>query len=191
MKGKMKQFITALVLVLGFTQMSFAKEVAGVQIPDSIKAGDSQLALNGAGIRTKLFMDIYVGGLYLQKSANDANAIIVADEPMALKLHMVSGLITSDKMTSATTEGFENATNGKVKSIQTEINAFMDVFKEEIQENDIFDIVYLPGTGVEVYKNGKLKDTIKSNMEFKKALFGIWLSENPAHEGLKESMLGS
>ena len=187
----MKQLITALVLVLGFTQMSFAKEVAGIQIPDSIKAGEAQLALNGAGIRTKLFMDIYVGGLYLQKAANDANAIIVADEPMALKLHMVSGLITSDKMTSATTEGFENATNGNVKPIQTEINAFMDVFKEEIQENDIFDIVYLPGTGVEVYKNGKLKDTIKSNMEFKKALFGIWLSEEPAHEGLKESMLGS
>jgi len=191
MKGKMKQLITAMVLVLGFTQMSFAKEVAGIQIPDSIKAGEAQLALNGAGIRTKLFMDIYVGGLYLQKTANDANAIIVADEPMALKLHMVSGLITSDKMTSATTEGFENATNGNVKPIQTEINAFMDVFKEEIQENDIFDIVYLPGTGVEVYKNGKLKDTIKSNMEFKKALFGIWLSEEPAHEGLKESMLGS
>jgi hypothetical protein len=191
MKAKMKHFITALVLVLGFTQMSFAKEIAGVQIPDSIKAGSSELALNGAGIRTKFFMDIYVGGLYLQNSASDANAIIAADEPMALKLHMVSGLITSEKMINATTEGFENATNGKVESIQTEINSFMAVFKEEIQENDIFDIIYLPGTGVEVYKNGKLKDTIGSNMEFKKALFGIWLSENPAHEGLKESMLGS
>ncbi|MCP5206370.1 MAG: chalcone isomerase family protein [Hahellaceae bacterium] len=186
---KMKQVISALILSVMFSPLSFAKEVAGVKIEDSLNAAGTQLNLNGAGIRTKWFMDIYVGGLYLPTSDKDAAKIIAADEPQAIKLHMVSGLVTSDKMVAATMEGFENATNNNVASIQDEVDAFMGVFKEQISENDQFDLVYVPGKGVEVYKNAELKDTI-GDLSFKKALFGIWLSDKPAQEDLKKSMLG-
>ena len=53
----------------------------------------------------------------------------------------------------------------------------------------MFDLVYLPGEGVRVLKNGEQKDTV-GGLEFKKALFGIWLSDKPAQEDLKEKMLG-
>ena len=39
------------------------------------------------------------------------------------------------------------------------------------------------------YKNDKELGTIEG-MEFKKALFGIWLSNRPADDDLKEAMLG-
>ena len=61
--------------------------------------------------------------------------------------------------------------------------------KSPIAEGDVFDIVYVPGTGVESYKNGKLQSTIKG-LDFKKALFGIWLSKKPADVNLKKAMLG-
>lgn len=185
----MKQVISALVLSALFAAPSFAKEVAGVQIDDSISAAGKQLSLNGAGIRTKWFMDIYVGGLYLPANNADAAKIIESDEPQAIKLHMVSGLVTSEKMVKATMEGFENATGDNVAAIQDEVDAFMGVFEEQISENDQFDLVYVPGKGVEVYKNAELKDTI-GDLKFKKALFGIWLSDKPAQEDLKSSMLG-
>jgi hypothetical protein len=65
------------------------------------------------------------------------------------------------------------------------------VFKNGIQKNDVFDLVYIPGTGLEASKNGTLLETI-SGLEFKKALFGIWLCEKPSHKcpGLKSGMLG-
>ncbi|PIE43798.1 MAG: chalcone isomerase [Gammaproteobacteria bacterium] len=186
----MKRIITALVFTLVVVPFSYAKDIAGVEIDDSISAAGTGLQLNGAGIRTKWFMDIYVGALYLPNNSADAVAIISADEPQAIKLHMVSGLITSDKMVKATTEGFVNATGGKVAPIQDDVDAFMDVFKsEEIKENDVFDLVYLPGKGVEIYKNGQLQDTI-GGLAFKKALFGIWLSDKPVQKKLKASMLG-
>jgi hypothetical protein len=38
--------------------------------------------LNGGGLREKYgFMDLYVGGLYINKSSSDADKIILADEP--------------------------------------------------------------------------------------------------------------
>lgn len=186
----MKHIISALVLTLGMSSLASAKEVAGVQIPDSFKIDNAELALNGAGIRTKLFMDIYVGGLYLTNASDNADEIIAADSPMAIKLHIVSGLLTSEKMKKATMEGFENATDGNIDDIKPEIDQFIAVFDKEIVENDVFDIVYAPGKGVQIYSNGTLAATIQGGMEFKQALFGIWLSDKPAHEGLKSEMLG-
>ena len=166
-----------------------ALTVEGVDVPDTYAADSTELTLNGAGTRSKWFMDLYVGGLYTQQKGSDAQAIINADEPQAITLHIISGLITSDKMTSATLEGFENATGGDLSAIQSDVDAFLDVFSEEIKEGDVFDLVYLPAEGVRVLKNGEARATI-GGLSFKKALFGIWLSDEPAQEDLKEKMLG-
>ncbi|AZZ93615.1 chalcone isomerase [Hahella sp. KA22] len=187
----MKQLISALVLLLVLSPSSQAAKVAGVDIPDTLSAAGSELKLNGAGVRSKWFIDVYVGGLYLPQANKDASSIVKADEPMAIKLHMVSGMVTSEKMQKATTEGFENATNGNTAPIKANIDKFIGVFDEEIQENDEFDLVYLPGKGVEVYKNDALAATIDGGVAFKEALFGIWLSDKPAQEDLKKAMLGA
>lgn len=134
-------------------------------------------------------MDMYAGALYLDSKKSDAKVILNEDAPKAIKLHIVSKLITSDKMVEAVNEGFENATNGKTSPISSEIKQFRSFFDEEITKDDIFDIVYIPSKGVIVYKNGTSLGTIKGK-DFQKALFGIWLSENPADKDLKMAMLG-
>lgn len=161
-----------------------------VTLPATMKAGDGTVLLNGGGVRKKLFFKLYVGGLYLSSKSSDANAIINADEAMAVKLQITSGMISSENMSEAITEGFENSTNGNTAPLKSKIDAFVNTFKKsEIVEGNVFDIVYVPGVGVESYKNGKLEGTIEG-MDFKKALFGIWLSNKPADEDLKAAMLG-
>jgi hypothetical protein len=183
---------TIVALLVSFFCVSFAQAatVAGVEIPDSLNASGKDLSLNGAGIRTKWMMDIYVGGLYLAEASQDGAAVVKADAPMAIKLHIVSGMLTSEKMKTATSEGFVNSTGGNTAPVQASIDKFMALFNEEIAENDVFDLVYEPGKGVAVYKNEELVDTIDGGMAFKEALFGIWLSDKPAQEDLKAKMLG-
>lgn len=166
-----------------------ALEVDGVEVPETYSAMGTELKLNGAGTRSKWFMDLYVGGLYVPSTVNDGQAIINADEPQAITLHIISGMITSDKMKDATMEGFEKATGGDLSGIQAEVDAFLEVFSEEIVDGDVFDLVHLPGEGTRVLKNGEERATIEG-LAFKKALFGIWLSDQPAQEDLKEKMLG-
>jgi hypothetical protein len=166
-----------------------AKQVADVEIPDQMKAAGGDLVLNGAGIRDKMFIDLYVAGLYLQAPSASAEQVVSEDKPMALRLHIISGLITAEKMVNATNEGFELATGGNTAAIKAEIDQFINVFREEIKEGDIFDLVYVPGQGVNVTKNGVDKGIVKGT-EFKKAMFGIWLSDNPVHDGLKAELLG-
>ena len=182
------------VLMLLFAMVTIASapaqtKVAGVSVPNTVNYDGVNLTLNGAGVREKYWMDMYAGALYLDKKNADANGIVNGNQPMAIKLHIVSKLISSDKMIDAVTEGFENSTSGKTSKISSEIAQFIGYFSEEIKQNDIFDMVYLPKDGVKVYKNNKLLGTIKG-ADFKRALFGIWLSNNPADKNLKQSMLG-
>ena len=189
MNKALSTLISGWVLSAALSTPAMALTVEGVDVPDTYTAQQSELTLNGAGTRSKWFMDLYVGGLYTPQKASDATAVINADEPQAITLHIISGLITSEKMTSATLEGFESATGGNLAPIQSDVNAFLDVFSEEIKEGDVFDLVYLPGEGVRVLKNGDARATV-GDLEFKKALFGIWLSDEPAQEDLKQKMLG-
>ncbi|MCF8278212.1 MAG: chalcone isomerase family protein [Flavobacteriales bacterium] len=186
----MKYFLTALLAVSMALPTQAQLSINGVTLPASIKAGSVNVNLNGGGIRKKVFFKLYVGGLYLSDKSSDASAIVNADKPMAVKLQITSGMISSENMSEAILEGFENSTGGKTEPLKAKITEFVNTFKkEEIVEGNVFDIVYVPGKGVESYKNGKLQGTVEG-LDFKKALFGIWLGAKPADEDLKTAMLG-
>ena len=48
------------------------------RLEDRIKVGGTELVLNGAGIRTKIFFKVYVGALYVVQPTHEANAVIMA-----------------------------------------------------------------------------------------------------------------
>ena len=184
-----KHFAAILLAVLVMATLGNAEEIGGINMPEFLGAGQTKLILNGAGVREKFFMDLYVAGLYLEEKSGDPKMIIEANKPMAIRLHIISSMITSKKMEKATREGFENATGGNIEPIKVQIERFISVFRDKIEEDDIFDLIYVPEKGVEVYKNGK-SSSVLDGIAFKNALFGIWLSDKPAQRSLKKAMLG-
>ena len=184
-----KNWMVVALSLFMFASTGDALEIEGVNMPESFQAGNENLVLNGAGVRSKFFMDLYVCGLFLGQKSSDPGKIVESDEPMAIRLHIVSSLITSEKMEKATREGFENSTDGDTGKIADRIERFIGVFVEEIKENDIFDLVYTTADGVKVFKNEALKATIPG-LDFKRALFGIWLGEKPAQKSLKKALSG-
>lgn len=167
-----------------------AANIGGVQLKETIKLGKENLLLNGAGQRTKFFIDLYIAALYLSEKTDDAQFIIDAEEVMIIQIHVISNLITSDKLIQGTTEGFIKSTRNNTAPIQGQIHDFLDAFKEPITIGDIFEIVYQPGKGVAVVKNRHVVKKLSENLSFKRALFGIWLSDDPAQASLKNRLLG-
>lgn len=184
----LRKVFIVLFAMLFLSASAFAADVAGIKMPDTMKAGGQDLVFNGGDKRTKFMMKVYVAALYLKQKSSDAQKIINADEPMAIKLQITSGMVTPDKMKAAIDEGFENSTDGNIVPIKAKIDAFTAVFKD-LSNGIVYDYAYVPGKGVEIYKNGQLAATIQG-LEFKKALFGIWLSDKPAQDSLKAAMLG-
>ncbi|MBE7638945.1 chalcone isomerase [Salegentibacter sp. BLCTC] len=186
----MKKIIFLFIAVFSLHSISAQTEIGGATLPNSLNFGSEKLVLNGAGVREKFWMDMYAGGLYLKAKSGNASEIMNKNEAMALKLHIVSKMITSERMIDAVNEGFENATGGNTAPLSDEIKKFISFFEEEINKGDIFDLVYLPERGMVIYKNGNESGTIQG-LAFKKALFGIWLSNKPADKDLKKGMLGN
>ena len=186
MKITLVTFFTLFTLASAFAQT----QVAGVEFPKTCEVGEDQLTLNGTGVREKFWMDLYAGGLYTSKQTNDAETVMNADIPMVIKIHIVSGLISSDKMSSAVEDGFENSTQGNTSVYRAKIDKFKSFFSAEISKNDVFDITYSPSEGVVVFKNDKELGRI-NGLDFKKTLFGIWFCDQPADKDLMKGMLNS
>ena len=185
----MKSKIIALFLVAFTTlSMSAQKTVSGVKVDEKLSLEGKDLTLNGAGLREKMWIDLYVGSLYVTKKSTNAQDIIDSKDAAAIKLNIVSGMITSDKMIDAVNEGFENATNKNTAPLKAKIDKFKGFFKEKINKGDSF-IIMFDGKETIVYKNGNKKGSIEGH-DFKKALFGIWLGKKPADDDLKDGMLG-
>ncbi len=178
-----------LVCLFGLPVLLFAGEIGGVELPNTLKVGDQSLALNGAGLRKKLFVKVYAGGLYLTHKNANAAMIIAADETMAIRMHFIYDGVAASKLTDAWNEGFNNATDGGVKAFQSQIDQFNGYFKAEAAKNDVYDVVYEPGKGSSLLINGEIQGTI-AGLDFKRVLFGIWLCDKPADANLKKGMLG-
>lgn len=171
-------------------QVGFAqKTVEGVTFAEKHTYSGNSLTLNGAGLREKWFLDLYVAGLYLPSKTNDASKIVNTDEPMTMRLKIVSSMVTSEKMAETTKEGFMKSMNGNLAPLQKEIDQFLGVFKNfQLKSGDLCELSYVPKEGVHFIVNGK-ELTLVKGLEFKKALFGIWLGKVPADETLKKSLL--
>jgi len=166
------------------------RKVGGIDIPTQIKVGNQTLYLNGAGVREKWWIDLYVGALYVAEKKKDADALVNQDAVTVMRLHIVSSLVTRDRMMSSIEEGFHTALGGKVGPYQERIERLKGFFTKELRKGDVVELRYIPERGTEVYLNETRLGTI-SGLDFKKALFSIWLGPSPVDKTLKEALLGN
>lgn len=169
---------------------ALAIEVAGIEVPGQITtAGGDKLTLNGAGIRSKFFVKVYVGALYLPTPARDADSILQHDRPVDVHLHIVHSEISEEKMVNAWTEGFEdNLSQSERASLRPRIDRFNGLFRT-VREGDNIALSYQPDNGTTVRINDEVRGVIEGK-DFRDAWLRIWLGDRPADKSLKRGLLG-
>jgi hypothetical protein len=168
-----------------------AATVNGVEIPDALTAvNDSPaLILNGAGVRKKLFLDIYVGALYLPVKSSEAEAILTASGPACVTMHFLYREVSREKIIDAWEDGLAaNHGAAEMQALRPQLDQFNALFST-MHKGEVIRICYLPGTGTEVRINGERRGTVEGETFFR-ALLGIWLGAHPVSNDLKQGMLG-
>ena len=187
-------FKKTLLLLLGLTLSSFAvtaMEIEGVEIPDtlSLPNSDTTLVLNGAGVRTKFFMDIYIGALYLESKTTEVKTILNDTGAASVLMHFLYSEVSKDKLTDGWTDGFENNTSQtQMQALEERITMFNKLFLT-VRKGDVIRIDYLPDSGTQVRINGEWRGAVEGN-DFFRALLAIWLGEKPVTKSLRKGMLG-
>ncbi len=165
-----------------------AKELAGVTMPDKVVISGRDCSLVGIGVRTRFFVKVYVGGLYMAEPSRDERVVISSDQPKRIVLHFVHSKVEKDKLVEAWREGFEKNSGPHMTLLKARIDRSNSFFDNNVKRGEEAIITYVPSTGTEVAFRGVSKGVIEGK-EFMEALFKIWFGEKPADTGLKKGLL--
>jgi hypothetical protein len=181
------RLIAALALLLS-PVMTSAKEVAGVALPETVMLGTQPLVLNGAGIRSKFFIKVYVGALYLPARARDAEAVLRHTGPVAMHMHFLYSEVTQEKLVNAWNEGFAaNLDTAARERLKPRIERFNGLFRN-VRKGEVIRLDYQPGSGTTVSINDETRGVIEGE-DFMQAWLRIWLGKEPADAGLKKGLM--
>jgi long-chain acyl-CoA synthetase len=180
----------ALIAVLLAAPGLHAAEVAGIKVDDSLRIGGSDLLLNGAGVRSKLFIKVYVGALYVGQKATTPAAIYDSPQPRRMVMRMLRD-VDAETLASAMDEGLRNnhsaAELADMKAPAEQLAGIMKAIGKA-REGDTIAIDFL-ADGVTVGLNGEVRGKV-AGPGFAKALLKVWLGEKPADASLKKALLG-
>jgi hypothetical protein len=175
-----------LAATLGAATPVAAKSLQGVTFPDTATLGGKTVTLNGMGVRVAyVFVKVYVAGLYLEKPTGDAQAAVQTDEAKRMLLQFLRD-VTHEEMVDAMKEGFAHTAPA---TLQPQIDQFSGFFTQPLVAGSQASFDYVPGSGTTVTIGGQVKGTIPG-ADFMRALWGIWLGDQPADSSLKAGLLG-
>jgi len=168
-----------------------AAEVAGVKVDETVRVGSNELLLNGAGLRSKLWVKVYVGALYVGHKAASAAAIVDGSGPRRMQLRLLRDL-DAESLHAALDEGLRNnhspAEFAELAGQAGQLAAIMKGIGK-VREGDTVAIDFT-ADGVAVGLNGEARGKVAGGA-FAKALLKVWLGDKPADASLKKALLGS
>lgn len=166
--------------------------VAGVKYEDAAELAGTRLALNGAGIRTKVIFKVYTAGLYLPKKSATADEVLAQAGAKRISLTMLRE-VDADEFGAAFAKGIEeNNDAATLARLAGSIQRMNRIFAEhkKLATGDSIAIDWVPGAGTSIRVKGAAQGEPIREPEFYTALLRIWLGPAPADRSLKEALLG-
>ena len=169
-----------------------AVEVGGVNFADKAKVGESELALNGAGMRAKFFLKVYAMGLYVPEKKSSAADLIYGKG--ARRMHIVTLRdLSAEDFAKALVDGIHKNFDDKdfvaLKARTEALQQTILSLKAAPKGAQIY-LDWLPASGTRLSFNGEKRGDDLPGEDFYQALLRIWLGDYPAAQDLKEALLG-
>lgn len=186
------RWLTGLTLALGLAGLAPAAEVAGVKLDDTVKVAGKELKLNGAGVRTRIVIKVYVLALYLTEKKDTPAGVLDAPGPRRFTLTMMRE-VTGDELGQAFMAGITANTDKAERSkFVNQLAQFGDAFVNipQAKKGDTVTVDWVPDTGTVMYFNGKQQGEPMKDIAFYNAILKIWLGEKAVDSSLKPALLG-
>ncbi|HEX8172818.1 MAG TPA: chalcone isomerase family protein [Thermoanaerobaculia bacterium] len=183
----MRKLLLAATLLLATT--AGAATVAGAKIEDTASVSGHNLVLNGAGLRKKFVIKVYVGALYLPAKQSSPTAILAADQPRRMVMHFLFS-VDKGKIAEAWDEGLADNTPNASPEVKTAFKTLAG-WMEDVKSGQRIVLTYVPGIGTTVEVNGKTKGTL-GGKAVSDAILNTWIGPKPGPGGdFKNAILGA
>jgi hypothetical protein len=183
-----RKYVLVCLMVLCLSSPASGAVIGDVTLPDTISESGATLSLNGMGMRTFTFFDVYAAGLYLASPSTDAQAILAADAPRVMVMHFLRE-VEAKKISAAWLEGLAANTPAADASLKERF-ATLGAMMETMDKGQTLECAYAPGAGTTVRVRGQVKGVIEGK-DFSDALLACWIGPKPGPgEKFKAGILG-
>jgi len=180
--------INGLLLTLTIS-VAQSKECKGVNFPEHVEVGGSDLTLNGLGLQRATFLkvDVYVAALYVAATSSDPNSLINSDGPQKLIVHFLRSVGVEDVRKQWSRDFSHVAPDRPILLMQRV--ATLNTWLSDVKRDEQLVFIRQPREGVQVIVNGVVKGTIPGD-DFSRAFMSIWLGAAPPSPELRRGLLG-
>ena len=185
----LRNSILVLVLAMFAAGSAAGAVVNGIKLDDRIAVADRTLVLNGAGVRTKLMIEIYVVSLYLPQRAKDPTGVF-AKGPRRIQLNMLQSAPAEEIIKAIVDTMADNNTPAELAAVRKETDQLVSLIKpfKEVKKGDVITLDFANGATLLGW-NGKARGRIPGEA-FNRALTKIWIGDQPVQADLKQALLG-
>ncbi|MEC5386181.1 chalcone isomerase family protein [Uliginosibacterium sp. H3] len=186
------KIVLALLCALSASLPAHALDIAGAHFDDKTSVATSELTLNGAGVRTKLFFKIYAIGLYLPQKTDGADAVLASKGPRRIQIVTLRDL-TAEQLTDAFIEALNaNHSEQEMSKLAARVERFRATMLSigKAADKTVIRLDYLPASGTRLTVGNEQKGSDIAGEDFFQALLRIWLGNAPAQADIKEKLAG-
>lgn len=187
----MKKLMIALAALLTLN-LAQAVEVAGVKFDDKTRLANSDIVVNGAGLRKKAFFKVYAMALYLPEKQGDVDGVLSGKGPKRVAISLLRDL-SAQQFVDALQEGIaENHSESEMAALKDRVRSFSDAMLAlgEAKTGTSVLIDWIPESGTRLTVNGQARGRDIAGEDFYRALLKIWLGNKPVQGDLKQALLG-
>ena len=167
-------------------------KIEGQTFAAQARLGDTDLKLNGVGLRAVAWLKGYAAGLYLPKKATSAADVLMMQGPKRLQLRMLQEVSTQEFI-KAFDKGIKRNTPEDALPGMLDRMAKFDAMLTamgKVRKGDVVDLDFVPGKGLTMSFNGKLQGEPLPGGDLYTALLKIFIGDKPTDPELKTGLLG-
>lgn len=169
-----------------------AKDLAGVTVEPRTRVEGHELTLNGAGIRSRFMIKVYVAALYVADPSNKAAGLLGQHGAKRMMLTLLRD-VSADTLLDGMQAGLKKNLNAdELSAIGPQNEQLSAIFRAvgEGKKGDRIALDWVPAQGTIIRINGVARGQAISGEVFYRSLLRIWLGDHPAQEDLRDDLLG-
>ena len=169
-----------------------AAVIEGQHFDDRIRLADTELVLNGVGLRAVAWLKGYAAGLYIAQKASTPEAVVAVKGPKRIRMKMMVE-VESKEFVKAFDKGMKrnlseaefNALTDRMAKFDAIVNALV-----KLKKGDVVDLDYLPSRGLVLSLNGVAMGEALPGEDLYAGLLKIFIGTRPVDTKLKAGLLG-
>lgn len=191
LNSRLFKFALSFALLLGGAGAS-AMRIAEQNFDDRIRLADTDLVLNGVGVRAVLWLKGYAAGLYMTEKAATPERVLAVKGAKRIQMKMLLD-VEAKEFTKAFNVGIHrNSTEAENAALKERMDQFDRTIEliGKVGKGDVVNLDFLPARGLVLSVNGVVKGQPIPGEDLYAGILKIFIGEQPVDKKLKAGLLG-